>query len=153
MRVGQQAFAHAHRQERHTALLDEDADLIVGLRVGCALAENDQRALGALENVKRALDRVGRRDLRRRGVDHFHERLLAGLGIHDLAEKLSRQVEVDAAGAARDRGADRARNADADVLRVQNAEGSLAERLGDRELIHFLVVALLQVDDLTLGRA
>ena len=143
MRVGQQAFAHAHRQEWRAALLDKGADLIVGLRVGCAFAKDDQRALGALENVERALDRVRRRDLRRRCVDHFHERLLAGLGIHDLAEKLGRQVEVDAAGAARDRGADGARNADADVLRVQNAEGSLAERLGDCELIHFLVIALL----------
>ncbi len=153
MRVGQQAFAHAHRQERRAALLDEGADLIVGLRVGRTLAENDQRTLGALEDIERALDRVGRRNLRRRGIDHFHERLLAGLGIHHLAEKLGRQVEIDAAGAARDRGADRARNADADVLRMQNAEGRLAERLGDRELIHFLVVALLQVDDLALGRA
>ena len=66
MRVGQQALAHAHRQERHAALLDELADRIVGLRVGRALAEDDQRALGALEHVERALDRVRRRNLRGR---------------------------------------------------------------------------------------
>ena len=36
---------------------------------------------------------------------------------------------------------------------MQHAIGRLAERLGDRELIHFLIVALLQVDDLALGRA
>ncbi len=29
--------------------------------------------------------------------------------------------------------------------------GRLAERLGDGELVHLLVVALLQVDDLALG--
>ena len=36
---------------------------------------------------------------------------------------------------------------------VQHAEGRLAHRLGDGELVHLLVVALLQVDDLALGRA
>ena len=36
---------------------------------------------------------------------------------------------------------------------VQHAIGRLAQGLGDRELIHLLVIALLQVDDLALGRA
>ena len=153
MRVGQQALGHAHRQERNAALFDKRADRVVGLRVGRALAENDQRALGALEHVERALDRVRRRNLRRRRVDHLDQRLLAGLRIHDLAEQLGRQIEIDAAGTARHRGADRARHADADVGGMQHAEGRLAQRLGDGELVHLLVVALLQVDDLALGRA
>ena len=77
----------------------------------------------------------------------------AGLGVHHLAEQLGRQIEIDAARTARHRGADRARHADADVGGMQHAERRLAERLGDRELVHLLVVALLQVDDLALGRA
>ena len=153
MRVGQQALAHAHRQERNAALLDERADRIVGLRVGRALAENDERALGALEHVERALDGIGRRDLRRRGVDHLHKRLAAGLRIHHLAEQLGRQIQIDAARAARHRRTDCARDADADVLRMQHAERRLAQRLGDGELVHLLVVALLQIDDLALGGA
>ena len=36
---------------------------------------------------------------------------------------------------------------------MQHAERRLAEGLGDRQLVHLLVVALLQVDDLALGRA
>src|ERR1700704_2530836 len=36
---------------------------------------------------------------------------------------------------------------------MQHAERRLAEGLGDRELVHLLVVALLQVDDLALARA
>ncbi len=36
---------------------------------------------------------------------------------------------------------------------MQHAERRLAERLGDGELVHLLVVALLQVDDLAFGRA
>ncbi len=87
------------------------------------------------------------------GVDHLDQRLLSGLRVHHLAEQLGRQIEVDAARTARDRRADRARHADADVGRVQHAERRLAQRLGDRELVHLLVVALLQVDDLALGRA
>jgi hypothetical protein len=55
--------------------------------------------------------------------------------------------------AARHRGADGARDADADVVGVQHAEGGLGERLGDGELVELLVVALLQVDDLALARA
>ena len=153
MRVGQQALGHAHRQEGNAALLDERADRIVGLRVGRALAEDDQRPLGALQHVERALDRIRRRNLRRRRVDHLDQRLGAGLGVHHLAEQLGRQVEIDAARTARHRGADRARDADADVGGVQHAEGRLAQRLGDGELVHLLVVALLQVDDLALGRA
>ena len=153
MRVGQQALGHAHRQERNAALFDEGADRVVGLRVGGALAEDDQRALGALEHVERALDRGRRRDLRRRRVDDLDQRLLPGLGIHHLTEQLGRQVEIDAARTPGDGGADRARQADADVGGMQHAEGRLAQRLGDGELVHLLVVALLQVDDLALGRA
>ena len=36
---------------------------------------------------------------------------------------------------------------------MQDAIGRLAERLGNRELIHLLVVALLQVNDFTFGGA
>ena len=128
-------------------------DLVVGLRVGRALAEDDQRTLGALEHVERALDGGGRGDLRRRRIDHLDQRLLAGLGIHHLAEQFCGQVEIDAARTARDRGADRARKADADVGGVQHAERRLAQRLCDRELVHLFIVALLQVDDLALRRA
>ena len=153
MRVGQQALAHAHRQERNAALLDERADRVVGLRVGRALAEDDQGALGALEHIERALDRGGRGNLGRRRVDDLDERLPPGLRVHHLAEQLGRQIEIDAARTARHRRADRARHADADVGGMQHAERRLAERLGDGELVHLLVVALLQVDDLALGRA
>ncbi len=153
MGVGQQALGHAHRQERNAAFFDKAADRVVGLRIGRAFAENDQRALGAFEHVERALDGVRRRNLRRRRVDDLHQRLSAGLGVHHLAEQLGRQIEIDAARTARDRGADGARQADADIRRMQHAERRLAQRLGDRELVHLLVVALLQVDDLALGRA
>ena len=150
---GKQALGHAHRQERHAALLDERADRVVGLRIGRALAEDDQRLLGALQHVERALDRVRGGNLRRGGIDDLDQRLLARLGIHHLAEQLGRQIEIDAARPPGHRRADRARNADADVGGMQHAVGRLAQRLGDGELVHLLVVALLQVDDLALGRA
>src|SRR6266705_1579510 len=50
-------------------------------------------------------------------------------------------------------GADRARDAHADVLGVQHAEGGLGERLGDGQLVHLLVVTLLEIDDLALAGA
>jgi hypothetical protein len=153
MRVGEEALGHAHRQERNAGCLDECLHGIVGLRIGGAFAENDQRLLRRFQHVERALDRIRGRDLRRRGVDHLDQRFLACVGIHHLTEQLGRQIEIDAAGTTGHCGADRAGEADTDVGRMQHAERGLTQRLGDRELIHFLVVALLQVDDLALGRA
>ena len=87
------------------------------------------------------------------GSDDLDQRLLALLRVDRLAEALRGEVEIDAARTARHGRADGAGDADADVARVQHAERRLAERLGDRELVHLLVVALLEVDDLALGRA
>ncbi len=153
MGVGQQALGHAHLQERRAGLFDEGADLVVGLRIGGTLAENDEGAFRPLEHVERTLDGGWGRDLGRRSVDHFHQRLCAGSRVHHLTEKFCGQVEIDTAGTARDRGTDRARQADADVGRMQHAKGGLAERLGNRQLVHLFIVALLQVDDLALGGA
>ena len=75
---------------------------------------------------------------------------LAGRRVHRLREQLRGQVEVHAARAARHRRADRPGDADADVFGMQHAVSRLAQRLGDRELVHLFVVALLQVDDLAL---
>ena len=52
------------------------ADRVIGLRVGRALAEDDQRALGALQHIERALDRGRRGNLGRRRVDDLDQRLL-----------------------------------------------------------------------------
>jgi len=124
-------------------MLDESADLIVGLRVCRAFAEDNHRTLGALENIERAFDRIWRRDLRWRGVDNLDQRLLSRFRVHHLTKKLGRQIEIDAARTARYGGTNRARNADADILRMQHAERRLAERLGDGKLVHLFVIALL----------
>ena len=71
--------------------------------------------------------------------------------MHHLREKLGRQIKVDAARSAGQSRADCARHADADVGRVQHAESRLAERLGNSQLIHLFVIALLQINDLALG--
>ena len=77
----------------------------------------------------------------------------SGLRVDHLREQFARQIEIDAARTTGNRCADRARHADADVRGMQHAERRLAERLGNRQLVHLFVVALLQVDDLALGRA
>jgi hypothetical protein len=87
MRVGKQALAHAHGQEGNAGLFDKGFDRVVGLRIGRALAEDDQRPLGALQNRECTLDRFGRRNLRRRRIDYFDERFAAGFRIHHLAEQ------------------------------------------------------------------
>src|ERR1700680_1992018 len=49
VRVGQQALGHRHRQIGDAGLFHQRANVRIGLRVRRALAENDERTLGALE--------------------------------------------------------------------------------------------------------
>ncbi len=129
MGVWQKALGHAHRQERNAGLLDQGADGVVGLGIGRALAEQAQRTFGALEHIERALDGGGSRKLGRSRVDHFHQRLGAGIGIHHLREQFRRQIEIDAAGTAGHSRADRAGHGDADVLRVKTRNAALQSGL------------------------
>ncbi len=73
MGVGQKPLGHTHGEERDAALLDQCADRIIGLRIGGALAENNQRTLCAFQHIERALDRGGIRKLGRRRVDHLDQ--------------------------------------------------------------------------------
>jgi hypothetical protein len=99
----------------------------------------------------RPRDGRGRRDLRRRRIDHLDQRTPTCFGLHHLAEQLCRQVEIHATRPPRHRGTDRARDANANIGRMQHAERRLAHRPGDGVLVHLLVVALLQIDDLAFG--
>ena len=153
VRVGKKALGHAHRKERDAALFDQAANLLVDLRVGRPFPEDDQGTPGALEEIERTRDGVGRRNLRRCGIDDLDERLGSRVRVDRLREQFGRQIEIDAARATGHRGTDRARHADADVRGMQHAERRLTEGLGNRQLVHLFVVALLQIDDLALGRA
>ena len=153
VRVGQQALGHRHGQVGDAGLFHQRANIRIGLRVRRALAENDERTLGAPEQIERALHGVRRRDLARRRIDDLDQRLLPRFRVDRLREQLGRQVEIDAARTAGESGTDRPRHAHADVLGVQDPERGLGVRPRDGELVHLLVVALLQVDDLALARA
>ena len=97
---------------------------------------------------------IGRRDLRRCRVDDLHQRFPAGFGIHHLAEQLGGQIEIDAARTARTRRrGSRAQRRCRCPARAARGYAALHSGLAIGELVHFLVVALLQVDDLALGRA
>ena len=126
---------------------------VVGLGVRGALAEHHQRPFGAGEQLDGAVDGLGRRQLARRGVDEAAQRLRARLRVHDGAEHRGGDVEIHTAGAPGDRGAQRAGDAPADVLHAAHPVGGLAERLRGGELVHLLVVALLEVDQVPLAGA
>src|SRR5262249_57286842 len=104
-------------------------------------------------HLKRACDRLWGRQLTRRRIDDFDEGLGPLLGIHDLRQELRREVKIDPAWTTRHGGADGARYANADVLGMQDTVGRFTERLRNGELVHLFIVALLQINDLTLGRA
>ena len=153
VRVRQQPLGHAHRQIGHAALLHQRPDVVIGLRVGGPLPEDDQRALGFFEHLERPCDRLGGGQLTRRRLDDLDEGLCPRLGLYDLRQDLRREVQIDPAWATRNGGADGARHANADVLGTQDTVGRFTERLRNGELVHLFIVALLQIHDLTLGRA
>ena len=109
--------------------------------------------MGAFEHIERALHRIGRGNLARRRVHNFNQGSRTSRRVHGLREQFGRHIQVHAAGAARQCRADGARNAHADVLRVQDTERRFAQRLGNRQLVHFFVIALLEVNDLALAGA
>ena len=128
-------------------------DLFVGLRVGGALAEHDQRPLRVGQQVDRGVDRLGFGQLTRCRVDDPPQRRRRLLRVDHLAEHRGRDVEVDASGTAGHRGADRAGDAAADVLGPRYPVGRLGEHLGRRQLVHLLVVTALEVDEMALAGA
>ena len=71
--------------------------------------------------------------------------------VDDLAEHRGRNVQVDAAGPAGHRGADRPGDAAADVLGAVHPVGGLRERFRRRHLVEFLVVAAFEVDDVAIA--
>ena len=154
MVVGQQALGHRHRQERHAGRLDKRADLVFGPRIGRALAEDRERALRLRQQVERAA-----RPLPAPGgcggagsttlISDFRPVSASRAG----AEHLGGQVEIDAARPPGDGGADRPRDADADILRAVDAVGRLGIGPGGGELVHLLVIALFEIDDRAVGRA
>jgi hypothetical protein len=73
MQVGQKTLGHAHRQKRNAALFDEGADLIIGLRICRAFAQNNQRAPGTLQEIERTPDGGRSGNLGRCRVDHLDE--------------------------------------------------------------------------------
>ena len=89
----------------------------------------------------------------RRRIDHLDQRLPSEFRVDRLRKQLGRQVEIDTARATGERSTDCPRHTHADVLGVQDSERGLGVRPGDCDLVHLLVVALLQVDDLALARA
>ena len=99
------------------------------------------------------VDRLGLGQLTRRGVDDPPQRRRRLLRVDHLAEHRGRDVEVDAAGTAGHRGADRTGDAAADVLGARYPVGRLGEHLGRRQLVHLLVVAALEVDEMPLAGA
>ncbi len=97
------------------------------------------------------VDRLGFGQLARSRVDDPPQRRRGLLGVDDLAEHRGRDVEVDPAGTAGHRGADRPGDAAADVLGPRYPVGRLGEHLGRRQLVHLLVVAALEVDEVPLA--
>jgi len=148
MRVGQQAFGHGHWQVRNAGFFNQRTNVSIGLGIGGSLAQENQRTLRAFEQVERTLDRVWRRQLAWGRIDDLDQRFFACLGCHGLREKLGRQVKINTSGTTRNGRANSARDSDADVFSMQNTERCLAQWLGDCELVHLFVVALLQIDNL-----
>ncbi len=136
MVVGHHALAHRRGQERHLGALDELADLVLGARVGHALADDDERPLRRAEHVQRALD-VLRHGLGARRV-RAARRLLHARLVDLAGDDVVRHVEIARAGPAVDRVPDRHLDVERDAVHVLDRVRELAERRGDQHLPLFL---------------
>jgi len=125
MVVRQEPFGHGHRKIRNTCGFNEGPNAGVSLRVGGALAENDEWALSAREQVEGAIDRFRRRNLTGRRIDDAHERLFPGIGIECHTKNVRGQVEIDPARPARYGGMNGARDSNTDIFGLANPEGCL----------------------------
>ena len=105
------------------------------------------------QQIERAADSVGGRDARRCRIHDLDERLPAHLGVETGGEHLGGQVEINTAGTPGRRGADRPRDADADILRAIDAIRRLGIGARGGELVHLLVIALFEIDDRAVGGA
>ena len=151
--VFQQTLGHGHGQVRYTRCFHQSAKGRIGLGIGGTFAQNDQGSLGIFEQVQRPVYRIGTRNLFGRRVDHLDQGSQAGRVLHHLRKELGGEIQIDASGSARQGGANGAGDTNPNVLCMQDPVSGLAKRLGNGELIHLFVVALLQVNDLALARA
>ncbi len=103
------------------------------------------------EYFERSLDGIRRGDLARSRVHYFYQRLLAFHRVDGLREQPGRQVQIHTARTAGDSRANRTGHANADIFGVQHAIGGLGVWPRGIQLVHLLVVALLQIDDLPLA--
>ena len=132
--VGQRAARHRRGDVRDAAVRQRGER---GPRIGPrgALADQEERTLGALEQVRRARDRVGigerARDLGRAAQRHLLLR-------HLLADEVAGEVEVDAAGPARHGLAEREVDPLRDAVGAVDLAGPLARGLRERELVELL---------------
>ena len=95
MVVRQQTLGHGHRQVRHARGLYQRANVGICLGIGSALTEQNEWALGILEQRESALDRLGRGKLAGRCIYHLDQRGLPGSSVHGLPEQLGWQIQVN----------------------------------------------------------
>ena len=151
--IRQEPFRHRHRQKRDACLLNERANVSVSLCVRSAFAENNERTLCARQQVEGALDRFGGRDLPGSWIDNAHQRLRPCICIERCTENICGQVQIDPTGPSRYGGTDGACDSNTDIFRLANPEGCLGVRFCRIHLIQFFVVALLEIDNLTVARS
>ena len=150
VRVGQETFCHAHRKIRNATGLDELANQVIGLGIGRAFAKDNQGLFCPLDHIKRSGNRMWRRGLRRRGINHFYQRFRPFDLIHHLPQQGTGNIQINPARPARHRRPNCPRQTNTYIFGVQNPVSGLAQGLGNRQLVHFFIVALHQIHHFTL---
>jgi len=153
MQIRQQPFGHRHRQERNAAGLYKLANHAVGLCIRRALAQHDQRSLRVGEHAQGAIDRLRCGQLAGSRVDDPPDCVGSGRCLHGLAQHVARDVEVDPARPAGNRGANSACDAAPDVLDPADPVRRLRERPCGVQLVELAVLAALQIDHRSIARA
>ena len=86
-----------------------------------------------------------------RWFDYAYQRLISRISVEGRAKDFSGQIEIDAARPPRHRRMYRARNSNADILGLVDAESRFGVWLCRVHLVKFFVVALLEIHDLSVA--
>ena len=135
MIVRHQAFGHRHGIERNAGSFDQLLDFVVNLSVSGAFAEKNSRAFGGSKHFDRSAYRFVRRYYRRAKINGFEEKLIGIRLVHNRTQARFGNIEIYAAGTARDSCTVRADNSSRYILRLVDTICGFYKALGDIELI------------------
>ena len=152
MVIRKKTFRHRHRKERNFSLLNEFLQLFFHSRISGTLTKDNQRFSSTRQEFQGTLYSRRTRNLHGNRINRCKERGLRFLNVHGGTQHGRCDVQIYTARSARQGSADGSCYSNGNVLRTIDTIGSLHKRFGNVHLVKTFIIALLEVDDVTVAR-